>query len=138
VSDIVIDANVAAALLLDLAFSGAARQAVSGAERLIAPDLVVHEFTNALWKLVASGKMTESFARQALGGLDMLVSDFVAGQTLAHEAFRLATELRHPACDCFYLALALGRDAPLLTADRRFAERLARTEFASLVQLIAA
>ena len=134
----VIDANVAAALLLDLAYSGAARQAVSGADRLIAPDLVVHEFTNALQRLIAGGKITESFAHQALGGLDMLVGDLVAGQTLAHEALRLAAELRHPAYDCFYLALALGRDCPLLTADRRFAERMARSEFASLVQLIAA
>ncbi|HUF44015.1 MAG TPA: type II toxin-antitoxin system VapC family toxin [Aestuariivirgaceae bacterium] len=136
--DIVIDANVAAALLLDLAYSTTARQAVSGAERIVAPDLVVHEFTNALWKLVTSGKMTESFAHQALSGLDTLVSDLVAGQTIAHEAFRIATELRHPAYDCFYLALALGRNAPLLTADRRFAARVANTEFADRLQLITA
>lgn len=136
--DIVLDANVAAALLLDLAYSTTAREAISGAERIIAPDLLVHEFTNVLWKLVASGKMAKSFAHQALSGLDALVSEFVAGRTLAHDALRIAIELRHPAYDCFYLALALDRDAPLLTADRRLAERVAPTEFAGRLRLITA
>jgi predicted nucleic acid-binding protein len=136
VSEIVIDANVAAALLLDLAYSTTARHAVRGAERIIAPDIVVPEFTNALWKLVASARLTESFAHQALTGLEALVSDLVAGQTIAHEAFRIAIELQHPVYDCFYLALTLGRDAPFLTADRRLAVRVADTEFADRLQLI--
>ena len=135
-SDIVIDANVAAALLLDLAYSSRAREAVSGAEGIIAPDIVVHEFTSALWKLSSSGKMTEGFAQQALIGLESLVSEFVAGRTLAHDALRIALELRHPVYDCFYLALALARHAPLLTADRRLAERVAPSQFAGRLQLI--
>jgi predicted nucleic acid-binding protein len=135
-SDLVIDANVAAALLLDLAYSSRAREAVSGAKDIIAPDIVVHEFANALWKLSISGKMTENFAHQALIGLESLVSEFVAGRTLAHQALRIALELRHPVYDCFYLALARDRDAPLLTADRRLAERAAPTQFAGRLQLI--
>ena len=137
-SDIVIDANVAAALLIDLAYSTPARQAVAGTERIFAPDIVVHEFANALWKLVTSGKMTESFAHQALTGLDVLVSNIVAGRTIVHEALRIAVELRHPVYDCFYLALAADRDATLLTADRRLAARVEHTEFADRLQLISA
>ena len=135
--DIVIDANVAAALLLDLAYSAAARKAVSGAQRILAPDLLVHEFTNVLWKLAQSGKLTESFTHRALNGLDTLVSDFIAGRHIANEALRIAIELRHPAYDCFYLALAIDRNATLLTADRRFAH-VAHTEFAERMQLITA
>jgi predicted nucleic acid-binding protein len=135
---IIIDANVAAALLLDLAYSNAARAAVTGAERIIAPDIVVHEFANALWKLVAAGKTTDAFAHQALVGLDALVSDLVAGRTIAHDALRIAIELGHPVYDCFYLALAHDRNAPLLTADRRLAARLADTGYADRLKLITA
>ena len=137
-SNIVIDANVAAALLLDLAYSTAAREAIGSARSITAPDVIVHEFTNVLWKLITSEKITSSFARQALVGLDVLVSDFVAGRVIAGEALRIATEIRHPVYDCFYLALALDRDAPLLTADRRFAARVAPTEFARHLRLITA
>jgi predicted nucleic acid-binding protein len=137
VRDVVIDANVAAALLLDLAYSASARDAVGGAERIIAPDIVVHEFANALWKLVAGGKITEGFAHQALVGLDSLVSDVVAGRAIAHDALRIAIEFTHPVYDCFYLALARERDATLMTADRRLAARVVGSEFAERLHLIA-
>lgn len=137
-SHVVIDANVAAALLLDLAYSANAREALSGAARIVAPDIIVHEVANALWKLVADGKVTEHFAHQALIGLDALVSDIVAGRELAHDALRIAIALGHPVYDCFYLALAAARDAPLMTADRRLAARVEDTEFAARLQLITA
>jgi predicted nucleic acid-binding protein len=35
-------------------------------------------------------------------------------------ACRLAIDLNHPAYDCFYLAMAIAEDIPLVTADRRF------------------
>jgi predicted nucleic acid-binding protein len=136
VRDIVIDANVAAALLLDLAYSASARDAVREAERLIAPDIVVHEFTNALWKLVGSGRITEGFAHQALTGLDGLVSEFVAGRAIAHDAIQIAIEFTHPVYDCFYLALARERDATLMTADRRLTARVANSDFAERLHLI--
>jgi predicted nucleic acid-binding protein len=46
---------------------------------------------------------------------------------LAARALAIADELRHPAYDCFYLALAQARDARLITADRRFTGRLGGT-----------
>ena len=39
---------------------------------------------------------------------------------LAPSAARLAIDLDHPAYDCFYLALALQEQYPVVTADRRF------------------
>jgi plasmid stability protein len=44
---------------------------------------------------------------------------------LAARALAIAGELRHPACDCFHLALAKTRDLKLITADRRLVARLA-------------
>lgn len=134
--DVVIDANVVAALLLDLPYSTRARDAIRSAERIIAPDIVVHEFTNVLWKLVAAGRMTEEFAHHALDRLDSLVGEFVIGRTIAHDALQIAIELTHPVSDCFYLALARERDTILMTADRRLAGRVASSEFAKRLHLI--
>jgi predicted nucleic acid-binding protein len=39
---------------------------------------------------------------------------------LAASAARLAADLDHPAHDCFYLALAVQEQHPVVTADRRF------------------
>jgi predicted nucleic acid-binding protein len=47
--------------------------------------------------------------------------------SLAGRALEIAAELRHPAYDCFYLALAQERRAQLVTADRRLISRLAGT-----------
>ncbi len=38
---------------------------------------------------------------------------------------RMAGELGHSLYDCFYLAAAVLRDATLVTADRRFADKVA-------------
>lgn len=132
----VIDANVAAALLLDLAYSQNARDSLDGVQTIIAPDLVHAEFANALWKLVSGDRLTETFAHQAIAGLESLVSEFVAGRSLAHEALRIAVAIRHPVYDCLYLALAASRQAPLVTADRRLAARLAETPFAERLRVV--
>ena len=39
---------------------------------------------------------------------------------LAPSAARLAVDLDHPAYDCYYLALAVQEQYPVVTADRRF------------------
>lgn len=134
--DVVIDANVAAALLLDLPYSARSRDAIRSADRIIAPDIVVHEFTNVLWKLATGGRMTDGFARRALVALDGLISDFVVGGPIAQDALRIAIELTHPVYDCFYLALARERDAIFMTADRRLAARVAGSQLAERLHLI--
>ena len=53
-----------------------------------------------------------------------MFAELLAIGPLRRRALEIATALRHPAYDCFYLALAETRDAELVTADRRFAARL--------------
>ena len=49
-------------------------------------------------------------------------------------ALNLARELRHPAYDCFYLALAIERDLDLVTADARFVRAVSGTAYAARVR----
>jgi len=46
----------------------------------------------------------------------------------------MAIDLRHPAYDCFYLALAERSASPLVTADDRLISRCSSTPFEKLVQ----
>ena len=50
----------------------------------------------------------------------------------------LAFKLRGNANDCFYLAVAIACEAPLVTADRKLAVALKGTPFASQVRWVAA
>jgi len=60
--------------------------------------------------------------------------ELVPTSVLKDHALAIAIELRHPAYDCFYLALA-ERSTPLLvTADERLIRRCANTPFENLVQ----
>jgi len=53
---------------------------------------------------------------------------------LSRRAAAIALALDHPVYDCFYLALAEARDAPMVTADRRLLRRVAEKHWA--MQLI--
>src|ERR1019366_6257945 len=53
---------------------------------------------------------------------------------LKDRALAIAIELRHPAYDCFYLAVAERNTSPLVTADDRLIRRCADTPFEKLVQ----
>ena len=52
-----------------------------------------------------------------------LFTRLVPLQELQDQALDLALRRDHPAYDCFYVALAERKAAPLLTADRRLAQR---------------
>ena len=80
---IVVDANIAAALFLDLAYSAQARDAVMEASGIIAPDLITAEVANTLWKLVHFKHIDMGLADHVLDGLTAIISEFVPGARLA-------------------------------------------------------
>jgi predicted nucleic acid-binding protein len=61
-------------------------------------------------------------SREALAGL---FEGLVPLRDLQDQALDLALRRGHPVHDCFYVALAAREGAPLLTADRRLAQRFA-------------
>jgi predicted nucleic acid-binding protein len=55
---------------------------------------------------------------------------------LTDRALTIAIELRHPAYNCFYLALAERSASLLVTADDRLMRRCSDTPFEKLVQFL--
>ena len=108
---------------------------MTGERELFAPDLIVPEFVNVLWKRVRRQECSRRAAQEILALWDVDRPTLVASSNLATQAFQLATALDHSVYDCLYLALALAIEAPLVTADRQLAH--AARSVSAQVELIA-
>jgi len=95
-------------------------------QELLAPDLIVPEFANVLWKRVRRRECSSGAALQILELWEVDRPELVPSSELARRAFALATSLDQSVYDCLYLALAAEIDAPLATSDRTLA-RAARS-----------
>jgi len=116
---IVVDASVALKWVIPEVLSDRADSLRGRGDRLLAPDLLLPEAANALWKKLMRREITAREASQAMdllmvSGLDLRPSAPLVGRALA-----LARRLRHPVYDCVYLALAQAEGATLVTADHR-------------------
>jgi len=121
---VVLDASVAVKWVLDEPGSDKAR-ALSSAV-LEAPDFLIVECANILWKKVLVGDLSLEGAMIRLDLLSRAPIALNSTGDLLEPALRLAARLKHPVYDCIYLALAVRREVPLVTADRRFAAAIRR------------
>lgn len=92
----------------------------------LAPELLVAECANILWKKVRRGELTVDEARLAARLLERAGIELASMADLGERATALALEVDHPAYDCMYLALAVRRDLRFVTADRRLLTMIAQ------------
>ena len=121
----VIDANIALSLMLNLAHSAKARRVVASTTSMIAPDLLMHETANALWRIAKNEPSITPTCQQILKRIPALFDDICPSISLADDALALAIRINHSAHDCFYLELARVQAAALITADKRLANAAA-------------
>jgi predicted nucleic acid-binding protein len=105
-------------------------------EHLIAPELLIPEVCNVLWKRRNRGDIDDEQAGRARNLLQRFVDDFVPMLNLFGRAYELAMVLAHPAYDCFYIALAEANNAVMVTADARLVARLSGTTFGPRIRLL--
>ena len=123
---VVLDASAAIRIALNRSPLPHQREAIAEAASVLAPELIVPEVTNAMWKYHQFEKLEIETCRQVLELALNLVDTLVSGKDLYREAFLLARTSRLPAYDMFYLALARRDDATLLTVDRVLRKEAAR------------
>ncbi len=116
-TDLVIDASVAIKWVIDE--PGTPEALSLRRHRLFAPDLLVAECANVLWKKVRRKELTAKEALLAALLLQRADVELMPMRGLLEPATRLAVALGHPAYDCIYLALAERLSCDLATADRR-------------------
>jgi len=125
VNGYVIDASVAVKWLVDEACSKEAAALLTSGSMFIAPSLVFAESVNALWAMHQRGDISGQDLSDAVDTLLAApITLPVSMPQLSAAAARLASDLGHPAYDCFYLALAIQSQYPVVTADTRFHDRV--------------
>jgi predicted nucleic acid-binding protein len=91
---------------------------------LSAPELLIAECANILWKKVRLNELVADEARLAARLLQAASIELVPTRSLLEAATRIAIALDHPAYDALYVALAIERDCPFVTADERLVRKL--------------
>ena len=92
--------------------------------KLIAPELLVAECANILWKKVQRGELLKDEALLAARLLQGAEIELLPMWSLFETATRMSIEIDHPAYDCLYLALAVEKKCRFVTADERLLRKL--------------
>ncbi len=133
---LVIDASIAMKWVVEedgTALALALRQQA----RLVAPNLLVPECANILWKKVQRKELGKDEALLAARLLQSAEIELVPTRALMETATRLAIDLGHPAYDCLYLALAIKNDCQFVTADERMVNKIRQDKRSSFRNHIA-
>lgn len=135
----IVDASVGIKLLLPEAGTELVEQIFAGLSdepplRLYVPELFYIECANILWKYVRRFEYPIEDARGHLSDLRQLDLDVIPTEDLLLMAFDLALEYEITAYDACYVALAGLLELPLITADRRLANKMRGSDI--LVRLL--
>lgn len=129
----IVDASVALKWYLAEDLSDQA-EALFEQQDLAAPELIVAEVGNALWKAWRRDVLAADLAAAAMENLSDRFSSLHALAPLSVRAAAISRQLDHPIYDCFYLACAEHVGQQLVTVDQRLISASAGSEFAPLVR----
>jgi predicted nucleic acid-binding protein len=101
--------------------------------KLIAPELLVPECANILWKKTQRNELSKQEALLAAGLLQHAELELLPTRSLLETATRIAIDLDHPAYDCLYLGLAVANECRFVTSDERFLRKLGQARSGNLL-----
>ena len=133
---LVVDASVALKLIVDEDGKEEVLVRTRDETCLVAPDWLLIEAGNALWRKCASGVFDRQTAENLHALLPRFFDHFRPSAPLTPAALALSFDLNHWIYDCLYLATAIDLDAPLLTADRKFWNSAKRGGYGDIVELL--
>lgn len=126
---LVIDASVVVKWFVVESYSSEARRLLDaykdGTVSFHAPDLLVSELANTIWKKQVLQGLTATEAKDILSAFNSLQVILTPATELINSAYNLAVEHRRSIYDSLYLALSLREKCPLITADERFVNAMA-------------
>lgn len=131
--NLIVDASVAIKWFVTENLHEEARSLLGKGHDFYAPDLLVAELANAVWKKVRRKEIDDRQAREiALACLDG--PELLRSADLVDRALQIAFELGHPVYDCLYLACAEAMGGMVVTADKRFHDAVRASEFSRLIR----
>jgi len=106
------------------ALSDRADALLDGSFELLAPDLVLPEFGNLLWKKVTRHELRPDEAKDILQAFVRVPIRVVESRELIASALEIATAFRRSVYDGMYVALAVACDGTMVTADEKLVKAL--------------
>jgi predicted nucleic acid-binding protein len=123
----VIDSCVCVKWLIREEYSEKAISLLSSGLELVAPDIVLTEAANALWKTVKRRLLTPEQAEARFTNLPSFFSRLLPTFDLVPEALMLGMAIDVPVYDCVYVVAGRRVSASLITADTKLIAKLANT-----------
>jgi len=123
-STFVVDASVAIKWFLPEIHSEAAGRILKSKHKLLAPDLIMAEVGNTLWKKNIRNEISLEESRSILKDFLRFPLQIYHSKTLLAVALHVAVQYGFSVYDGLYLALALTRKVFFITADHKFYESL--------------
>ena len=123
----VVDCSVALKWYVPEKHSEPAGRLLDGSHELHAPDLLLPEFGNCLWKKCRLGELTKTETRSILRALGTVPIRIHSSELLLEAALELALHTARTVYDSLYIALAMLLDCPFVTADQRLVSALRRS-----------
>lgn len=133
----VVDSGVCVKWLIKEEHSEKAIGLLSSNLELVAPDIVLVQAANVLWKTAKRGLLTPQQAEARLTDLPSFFGRLLPMFDLAPEALALGMAINVPIYDCVYVVASRRAGASLVTADSKLMANLAGTSDHSSVIHIA-
>jgi predicted nucleic acid-binding protein len=121
----VVDASVAVKWFVPEQHSDVAELLLDENFDLTVPRLFFSEFGNILWKKFSRDELSHEDVVDSVRRLRLALLTPMPDELLLDAALALACELKHPVYDCLYLALADSLETAVVTADQKFANKVA-------------
>jgi predicted nucleic acid-binding protein len=139
---VVIDTSIAVKWFLPEPLSREADAVLEDARlgriQLAAPDLIIYEFANLLWKLQRRGELGGRDTLSLMRDFELLPVYLVPADVLGSRALAIACQTGCTAYDAAFIALAGELKKPLLTADRKLVKLMDGTRHARRMVLLSA
>jgi len=134
---LVVDTSVAVKWYLPEPGSEHAVALRQAANELVAPDLLVAEFGNVLWKKVRRGELDDAEAREIsdafVRACPVRLRPSLPYSTLALD---LALRFERTMYDALFVAVALADEGSYVTADERLVNAFAQCDLGRVVRLL--
>lgn len=132
---IIVDTSVVVKWFIDEPGREASRQILKSNRDLVAPDFMIAEVANVLWRRQRAGDIGAVQLDEALTAFPKFFKHLVPSPDLVLSALQMARKIGHSVYDCMFLALAAQMPgASLVTADDRFISKVLSTRHESLLR----
>jgi predicted nucleic acid-binding protein len=132
---LVVDANVAIKWYITELDTPIALRLLSDEPDLIAPEHILAEVGQALWRRFRRGEITRTQVAEAVTRLSQSI-ELIPLEEIAAEAADIACEISYTVYDCLYIAAAVRSNTVLVTADDRLRTALSGSRWADRARLL--